>query len=104
MPLLELYAILCIVSFFVLLAIGLRWLMTGDVIRIDLNAGRCDALVAGDEIARRQRELPAPPVPPSQSPWEELYRHHTGQLVDGATLDMALKYRRIAERTPRHNH
>ena len=83
---------------------GLRWLQTGDVIRIDLNAGRCDALVSDDEIARRQRELPAPPVPPSQSPWEELYRSHTGQLVDGATLDMALKYRRIAERTPRHNH
>lgn len=83
---------------------GLRWLQTGDVIRVDLNAGRCDALVSDDEIARRLRELPAPPVPPSQSPWEELYRSHTGQLADGATLDMALKYRRIAERTPRHNH
>lgn len=83
---------------------GLRWLQTGDVIRVDLNAGRCDALVSGEEIARRQRELPAPPLPPSQSPWEELYRSHTGQLADGATLDMALKYRRIAERTPRHNH
>jgi dihydroxy-acid dehydratase len=83
---------------------GLRWLQDGDVIRIDLNAGRCDALVSADEIARRQRELPAPPVPPSQSPWEEMYRQHTGQLVDGATLDMALKYRRISEITPRHNH
>ncbi|MBL0727244.1 IlvD/Edd family dehydratase [Piscinibacter sp. HJYY11] len=83
---------------------GLSWLQTGDVIRIDLQAGRCDALVPVDEIARRKRELPAPAVPPSQSPWEEMYRSHTGQLVDGATLDMALKYRRIAERTPRHNH
>lgn len=83
---------------------GLRWLQTGDLIRIDLQAGRCDALVSADEIERRQREVPAPPVPPSQSPWEELYRSHTGQLVDGATLDIALKYRRIAERTPRHNH
>ncbi|MEF7614361.1 IlvD/Edd family dehydratase [Aquincola sp. MAHUQ-54] len=83
---------------------GLCWLRNGDLIRIDLNAGRCDALVSADEIARRQRELPAPPVPASQSPWEEMYRNHTGQLVDGATLDMALKYRRIAEKTPRHNH
>ena len=83
---------------------GLSWLQTGDVIRVDLHAGRCDALVPDDEIARRKRERPAPPVPPSQSPWEEMYRSHTGQLVDGATLDMALKYRRIAERTPRHNH
>lgn len=83
---------------------GLSWLQTGDVIRIDLQAGRCDALVPVDEIERRKRELPAPPVPTSQSPWEEMYRSHTGQLVDGATLEMALKYRRIAERTPRHNH
>jgi dihydroxy-acid dehydratase len=83
---------------------GLRWLQTGDLIRVDLNAGRCDALVSDEEINRRRRDLPAPPLPPSQSPWEELYRSHTGQLVDGATLDMALKYRRIAERTPRHNH
>ena len=83
---------------------GLSWLQNGDVIRIDLHAGRCDALVSAEEIARRRRELPAPPVPASGSPWEEIYRSHTGQLVDGATLDIALKYRRIAERTPRHNH
>jgi xylonate dehydratase len=83
---------------------GLSWLQTGDVIRIDLHAGRCDALVPSDEIERRKREVPPPPVPASHSPWEELYRNHTGQLVEGATLDFALKYRRIAERTPRHNH
>jgi dihydroxyacid dehydratase/phosphogluconate dehydratase len=83
---------------------GLCWLQSGDRIRIDLNAGRCDALVAPEEVERRRRELPAPPVPASQSPWEALYREKTGQLVDGATLDFALAYRRIAEKTPRHNH
>lgn len=83
---------------------GLRWLQNGDVIRIDLKKARCDALVPDDEITRRLRELPAPPVPPSHSPWEELYRAHTGQLVDGATLELAVKHRRIAEHTPRHNH
>jgi xylonate dehydratase len=83
---------------------GLCWLLSGDTIRIDLNAGRCDALVAPEEIARRKQELPAPPVPASQSPWEALYREKTGQLVDGATLDFALQFRRIAEKTPRHNH
>lgn len=83
---------------------GLAWLQTGDVLRIDLNAGSCDALVAAEEIARRRRELPAPPIPDSHSPWEELYREKTGQLADGATLDFALRYRRIAEKTPRHNH
>jgi dihydroxy-acid dehydratase len=83
---------------------GLSWLQSGDRLRIDLNTGRCDALVAPEEIERRRRELPAPPVPRSHSPWEALYREKTGQLADGATLDFALEYRRIAETTPRHNH
>ena len=83
---------------------GLSWLQSGDTIRIDLNTGRCDALVAPEEIARRKRELPAPPVPASQSPWEALYREKTGQLADGATLDFALEFQRISETTPRHNH
>ena len=83
---------------------GLSWLQTGDRLRIDLNRGRCDALVPEEEIARRRRELPPPPVPASRSPWEALYREKTGQLADGATLDFALQFRRIAEQTPRHNH
>ena len=83
---------------------GLSWLQSGDTIRIDLNTGRCDALVAPEEIARRKRDLPAPPVPASQSPWEALYREKTGQLADGATLDFALAFQRISEKTPRHNH
>ena len=83
---------------------GLSWLQSGDTIRIDLNTGRCDALVAPEEIERRRRELPAPPIPKSQSPWEALYREKTGQLVDGATLDFALQFQRTSENTPRHNH
>ncbi|WP_235532957.1 dihydroxy-acid dehydratase, partial [Sphingomonas sp. Leaf412] len=82
---------------------GLAWLRTGDTIRIDLNAGTCDALVDADEIARRGTE-PPPPVPESHTPWEELYREKTGQLADGAVLDFATKYRGISRRTPRHNH
>ncbi|WP_298232174.1 IlvD/Edd family dehydratase [uncultured Azohydromonas sp.] len=83
---------------------GLSWLRTGDMICIDLNAGTCNALVEPEEIERRKRELPKPPVPESHSPWEELYRQKTGQLAEGATLEFALKYRRIAQKTPRHNH
>ncbi len=83
---------------------GLCWLVSGDTIRIDLNTGRCDALVEVDEVERRRRELPAPPIPQSQSPWEALYREKTGQLMDGATLDFALQFQRISEKTPRHNH
>ena len=82
---------------------GLAWLRTGDIIRIDLNAGRCDALVDEAEIARRRTE-PPPPVPESHTPWEELYREKTGQLAEGAVLEMAVKYRGVAAKTPRHNH
>ena len=82
---------------------GLAWLRDGDIIRIDLNKSTCDALVAPDEIARRLGQ-PAPPVPESHTPWEELFRRETGQLADGACLDFALKYRQVAAVTPRHNH
>jgi xylonate dehydratase len=82
---------------------GLSWLKTGDVIRIDVRHGRCDALVSEDEIARRKKEgIPA--VPASQSPWQELYRATVGQLDTGATMELAVKYRGIAARPPRHNH
>jgi xylonate dehydratase len=82
---------------------GLAWLRTGDMIRIDLNSGRCDALVDEDEISRRLQEAP-PPVPASNTPWEELYREKTGQLADGAVLELALRYRGTSGKTPRHNH
>jgi dihydroxy-acid dehydratase len=82
---------------------GLAWLRTGDMIRVDLNAGACDAVVADAEIARRKTE-PAPPIPASKTPWEELYREKTGQLSTGGVLEMAVKYRRTSEETPRHNH
>ena len=83
---------------------GLAWLRTGDVIRIDLNEGRCDALVSDEEIARRQAEDPAPPVPESNTPWEEIFREKTGQLAEGGVMDFALKYRGTSRKLPRHNH
>ena len=82
---------------------GLAWLRTGDVIRIDLNAGTCNALVDADEIARRTAEAP-PPIPADNTPWEELFREKTGQLGAGGVLDFALKYRGTSRKTPRHNH
>jgi dihydroxyacid dehydratase/phosphogluconate dehydratase len=82
---------------------GLAWLRTGDRVRIDLNRGSCDALVDAAEIKRRQGETP-PSVPISNTPWEELFRAHTGQLAEGATLEFALKYQQISRKTPRHNH
>ncbi|GAA4757397.1 xylonate dehydratase XylD [Sphingomonas daechungensis] len=82
---------------------GLSWLRTGDTIRIDLKNGRCDALVDDVEIARRKTDSP-PPIPESNTPWEELYREKTGQMGEGAVLEFAVKYRGTSNRTPRHNH
>ena len=82
---------------------GLSWLKTGDTIRIDVERGRCDALVSEEEIARRKKEAP-PPIPASQTPWQEIYRATTGQLDSGAVMELAVKYRRVATKTPRHNH
>jgi dihydroxyacid dehydratase/phosphogluconate dehydratase len=82
---------------------GLAWLRTGDVIRVDLNAGRCDMLVADEEIERRRADGP-PPTPPSATPWQELYRATVGQLDSGGVMEPAVKYRGVAARTPRHNH
>jgi xylonate dehydratase len=82
---------------------GLSWLRTGDVIRIDLDSGRCDALVSDEEIARRKGEEP-PPVPASNTPWEELYREKTGQLSTGGVLEFAVEYRGTSKTVPRNNH
>ncbi|MBV9883699.1 MAG: dihydroxy-acid dehydratase family protein [Sphingomonadaceae bacterium] len=82
---------------------GLAWLRTGDTIRIDLEARTCNALVDEAEIARRRAE-PPPPIPESNTPWEELFREKTGQLAEGGVLDFALKYRGTSRKVPRHNH
>jgi dihydroxy-acid dehydratase len=82
---------------------GLSWLRTGDIIRVDLNTGACNTLVEAAEIARRKAEG-APEVPPSYTPWEEIFREKTGQMGEGAVLEMAVKYRGVAAKTPRHNH
>jgi dihydroxy-acid dehydratase len=82
---------------------GLSWLRDGDIIRVDLNTGRCDALVSEEEIARRKQGTP-PAIPESQTPWQELSRATTGQFDGGAVMEMAVKYRAVAKKTPRHNH
>ncbi len=82
---------------------GLAWLRTGDVIRIDINRGTCDAIVDLAEIERRKAE-PPPPIPESNTPWEELFREKTGQLAQGGVLEFAVKYRGTSAKTPRHNH
>ena len=83
---------------------GLSWLRTGDTIRIDLNQGRCDALVEDAEIARRKQADGIPAVPPDATPWQMIYRRGVGSLAEGAVLEDALQFRQVAQRMPRHNH
>jgi dihydroxy-acid dehydratase len=82
---------------------GLAFVRSGDRIRIDLNSGRCDMLISDEELASRKAEG-IPPVPPSQTPWQELYRATVGQMETGACMELAVKYRGVANTTPRHNH
>jgi len=82
---------------------GLAWLRTGDILRIDLNTGTCDALVDDAEIEQRKAGAP-PPILESHTPWEELYREKVGPLETGGCLEFATKYREISRTLPRHNH
>lgn len=82
---------------------GLAYVRTGDRIRIDLNAGRCDLLISDAEFAARKTG-PLPAIPPSQTPWQELYRATVGQLETGACMELAVPYQKIGNTLPRHNH
>jgi dihydroxy-acid dehydratase len=82
---------------------GLAYLQTGDRVRLDLNARRLDALVPEDEWAARKAAW-TPPEIVHQTPWQEIYRTHVGQLADGGCLELAVKYRNVAASLPRDNH
>ncbi len=82
---------------------GLAYLRTGDRVRLDLNARRLDALVPADEWAARKAAW-TPPEIVHQTPWQEIYRTHVGQLADGGCLELAVKYRQVHKAIPRDNH
>lgn len=88
---------------------GLALLRTGDRVRVDLGKGTADMLVPEDELAARRAALEASggyPYPPSQTPWQEIYRERVTQLESGGILAGADKYQRIAQTMglPRDNH
>lgn len=86
-------------------AIGgnLAILQTGDRIRVDLNARRAEVLLSDEEIAARRAQMKLP-IAETQTPWQELYRAHVGQLEFGGVLEFAVPYRDLGEKIPRHNH
>ncbi len=82
---------------------GLALLNTGDRVRLDLNAGTLNALVSDEEWEAR-RSAWTPPVIHHQTPWQEIYRTHVGQLAQGGCLELATAYHRICHDLPRDNH
>src|SRR6202795_714182 len=87
---------------------GLALLQTGDRVRIDLNKGTADILIAETELATRRAELQRRggyAYPASQTPWQEIQRGMVAQLADGMVLEPAVKFQRVAEKSvPRDNH
>ena len=82
---------------------NLAILETGDFVCVDLRKRCVDVLISEAEIARRREALP-PVQLKSDSPWQELYRAHVGQLESGACLEFAVKYRDLGKVVPRHSH
>ena len=82
---------------------GLALLQTGDRVRLDLNASTLDALVDPAEWQARREAWVAPEIV-NQTPWQEIYRTHVGQLAEGGCLELATAYQRVAQSLPRDNH
>jgi dihydroxy-acid dehydratase len=82
---------------------GLAYLKTGDPVRLDLNASTLNALVDEDEWKARQAAWVQPELK-SQTPWQEIYRTHVGQLDAGGCLELATAYQKVAKVIPRDNH
>lgn len=82
---------------------GLALLQTGDRVRLDLNARTLNALVEDAEWAVR-RAAWTPPELHHQTPWQEIYRSHVGQLAEGGCLELATAYHRVVNDLPRDNH
>ncbi|WP_316979446.1 IlvD/Edd family dehydratase [Shumkonia mesophila] len=80
-------------------------LRTGDVVRVDLGAGRVDVLLDDKELeARREEAHPVELV--NRTPWQEIYRGMVGQLATGGCLEPAVLYLNVLETRgeARHSH
>jgi xylonate dehydratase len=84
---------------------GLALLQTNDRLKVDLNTRTVNLLVDEAEMERRRLAW-TPNIPPSQTPWQELYRQLVGQLSTGGCLEPATLHLRVIARSgePRHSH
>ena len=79
------------------------------MVRIDLNKGICELQISNAEMEKRRAELEKAggyKVPPSQTPWQEIFRKEVGQRAEGMVLKGATKFQRVAKTMglPRDNH
>ncbi|KAF3763687.1 hypothetical protein M406DRAFT_49506 [Cryphonectria parasitica EP155] len=84
-------------------------LRDGDVVRVDLNKRRVDIMLSEEELRTRREELETKggyQVPPSQTPWQDIFRREVGGLSEGMVFKRAVRFQRIAQRqpVPRDNH
>ena len=84
---------------------GLSILKNGDLIKIDLASKRVDLLLDEKDIAVRKNNTNFI-FPENQTPWQEIARKFTGQLSNGACMDLEENYFDIARTKgiPRDNH
>jgi dihydroxy-acid dehydratase len=82
---------------------NLAILETGDRIEVNLRTRRLDVLLTPEQIQQRRDNL-KPVKLTHDSPWQELYRTHVGQLSTGACLEFAVRYRDLGKVVPRHSH
>ena len=78
----------------------------GDKIKIDLNKKRVELLVDKEIIKKRVKKNKKYKYPQSQTPWQEISRKFTGQLSEGACLDLDDDYHDISnlKGIPRDSH
>ncbi len=78
-------------------------LVTGDVLKVDLNAFTVTLLVDEKEIAKRLERLELN-FAESQTWWQEIYRENVSSLDRGAVFENLVKYKNLANNPPRHSH
>ncbi len=85
---------------------GLALVQTGDRLRIDLRGCTANMLVDEAELeARRARLGDGYPIPPSQTPWQDIFRDRVQPFAQGMTLRGADDHKDISRRhVPRDNH
>ncbi|CAH0045147.1 unnamed protein product [Clonostachys solani] len=88
---------------------NLALIRDGDRLRVDLTKRRVDILVPAEELDARRRELEAKggyPIPPSHTPWQDIFRREVGGLSEGMVMKKAVQFQRVAQTypTPRDCH